>query len=85
MTRPKLRTQTLQFSKHAVICQRDGQLCLMFRVGDMRKSHIIGASIRAQLIRAKKTKEGEVSSLLLVFSNFKLQKFWNFNIFVDLN
>ncbi|XP_066259524.1 G protein-activated inward rectifier potassium channel 4-like isoform X2 [Euwallacea similis] len=60
MTRPKLRTQTLQFSKNAVICQRDGQLCLMFRVGDMRKSHIIGASIRAQLIRAKKTKEGEV-------------------------
>ncbi|CAG9860058.1 unnamed protein product [Phyllotreta striolata] len=60
MTRPKLRTQTLQFSKHAVICQRDGHLCLMFRVGDMRKSHIIGASIRAQLIRAKTTKEGEV-------------------------
>lgn len=26
----------------------------------MRKSHIIGASIRAQLIRAKKTKEGEI-------------------------
>ncbi|XP_050308372.1 G protein-activated inward rectifier potassium channel 3-like isoform X2 [Anthonomus grandis grandis] len=62
MTRPKLRTQTLQFSKNAVICQRDGQLCLMFRVGDMRKSHIIGASIRAQLIRSKKTKEGEILS-----------------------
>uniref|UniRef100_A0AAR5QAW1 Uncharacterized protein n=1 Tax=Dendroctonus ponderosae TaxID=77166 RepID=A0AAR5QAW1_DENPD len=60
MTRPKLRTQTLQFSKNSVICQRDGQLCLMFRVGDMRKSHIIGASIRAQLIRSKKTKEGEI-------------------------
>ncbi|VEN39573.1 unnamed protein product, partial [Callosobruchus maculatus] len=61
MTRPKLRTQTLQFSRNAVVCQRDGHLCLMFRVGDMRKSHIIGASIRAQLIRAKKTKEGELS------------------------
>ncbi|KAJ8977748.1 hypothetical protein NQ317_001112 [Molorchus minor] len=60
MTRPKLRTQTLQFSKHAVICLREGYLCLMFRVGDMRKSHIIGASIRAQLIHAKKTKEGEI-------------------------
>lgn len=60
MTRPKLRTQTLQFSKNAVICQRDGCLCLMFRVGDMRKSHIIGASIRAQLIRSKTTKEGEI-------------------------
>lgn len=34
----------------------------MFRVGDMRKSHIIGANIRAQLIRTKTTKEGEVLS-----------------------
>ncbi|XP_071051776.1 G protein-activated inward rectifier potassium channel 3-like isoform X2 [Onthophagus taurus] len=59
MTRPKHRTQTLLFSRNAVICQRDGYLCLMFRVGDMRKSHIIGASIRAQLIRPKTTKEGE--------------------------
>ncbi|XP_049530511.1 G protein-activated inward rectifier potassium channel 3-like isoform X1 [Anopheles darlingi] len=60
MTRPKHRTQTLLFSKHAVICQRDGELCLMFRVGDMRKSHIIGANIRAQLIRTKLSREGEV-------------------------
>lgn len=59
MTRPKHRTQTLLFSKYAIVCQRDGELCLMFRVGDMRKSHIIGASIRAQLIRSKMTKEGE--------------------------
>ncbi|XP_062717010.1 G protein-activated inward rectifier potassium channel 3 isoform X2 [Aedes albopictus] len=62
MTRPKHRTQTLLFSKNAVICQRDGELSLMFRVGDMRKSHIIGASIRAQLIRTRTTKEGEVLS-----------------------
>ncbi|EDS45184.1 inwardly rectifying k+ channel [Culex quinquefasciatus] len=62
MTRPKHRTQTLLFSKQAVICQRDGELCFMFRVGDMRKSHIIGASIRAQLIRTRCTKEGEVLS-----------------------
>ncbi|XP_043654493.1 G protein-activated inward rectifier potassium channel 3 isoform X1 [Drosophila teissieri] len=60
MTRAKQRAQTLLFSKHAVICQRDGTLSLMFRVGDMRKSHIIGAGVRAQLIRTKSTKEGEV-------------------------
>ncbi|GAB0097976.1 G protein-activated inward rectifier potassium channel 3 [Sergentomyia squamirostris] len=59
MTRPKHRSQTLLFSKNAVICQRDGDLCLMFRVGDMRKSHIIGANIRAQLIKCRTTKEGE--------------------------
>lgn len=59
MTRPRQRTQTLLFSKHAVVCQRDGHLCFMFRVGDMRKSHIIGASIQAHLIKSKQTKEGE--------------------------
>ncbi|XP_023942569.2 G protein-activated inward rectifier potassium channel 3-like isoform X1 [Bicyclus anynana] len=62
MTRPKHRTQTLLFSKHAVVCQRDGELSLMFRVGDLRKSHIIGASVRAQLIRSRTTKEGELLS-----------------------
>nr|XP_012152631.1 PREDICTED: uncharacterized protein LOC100878943 isoform X2 [Megachile rotundata] len=62
MSRPKQRTQTLLFSRNAVICQRDGELCLMFRVGDMRKSHIIGAAIRAQVIRSRTTKEGEILS-----------------------
>ncbi|XP_011179075.1 G protein-activated inward rectifier potassium channel 3 isoform X2 [Zeugodacus cucurbitae] len=62
MTRAKQRAQTLLFSKYAVICQRDGGLSLMFRVGDMRKSHIIGAGVRAQLIRTRTTKEGEVMS-----------------------
>lgn len=60
LSRPKKRTQTLLFSRNAVICQRDGELCLMFRVGDMRKSHIIEAHVRAQLIKKKITREGEV-------------------------
>ncbi|PSN50742.1 hypothetical protein C0J52_01202 [Blattella germanica] len=60
MSRPKQRAQTLLFSRSAVVCLRDGDLCLMFRVGDMRKSHIIGATVRAQLIRTRTTKEGEV-------------------------
>ena len=38
---------------------RDGKLCLMFRVGDLRKSHIVEASIRAKLIKSKQTSEGE--------------------------
>ncbi|CAO1387141.1 unnamed protein product [Diamesa hyperborea] len=62
MTRPKHRTQTLLFSRNAVISQRDGELNLQFRVGDMRKSHIIGANIRAQLIKTRLTKEGETMS-----------------------
>jgi potassium inwardly-rectifying channel subfamily J len=60
MSRPKKRTQTLMFSRHGVLNQRDGEICLMFRVGDMRKSHIISASVRAQLIKRSITKEGEV-------------------------
>uniref|UniRef100_A0A182VVV5 Inward rectifier potassium channel C-terminal domain-containing protein n=1 Tax=Anopheles minimus TaxID=112268 RepID=A0A182VVV5_9DIPT len=60
MTRSKRRAQTLLFSKNAVITLRDGELCLMFRIGDMRKSHIIGANIRAQLIRTKVSNEREV-------------------------
>ncbi|KAL0278334.1 UNVERIFIED_CONTAM: hypothetical protein PYX00_000180 [Menopon gallinae] len=59
MARPKQRRQTLLFSRKAVICQRDGQLCLMFRVGDMRKSHIIGTNITAHIFRTRTTREGE--------------------------
>lgn len=60
MSRPRQRAQTLLFSKNAVVCQRDGDLYLMFRVGDMRKSHIIGATVRAQVIKTRTTKEGEI-------------------------
>lgn len=53
LARPIKRAQTLLFSRNAVICHRDGIPCLMFRVGDMRKSHIIEAHVRAQIIRKK--------------------------------
>lgn len=60
LTRPKLRTQTIIFSKYAVICRRENHLCLMFRIGDLRrKSRIIEAKIKAQLIQSKQTVEGE--------------------------
>ncbi|CAG7720990.1 unnamed protein product, partial [Allacma fusca] len=60
LSRPKKRSETLVFSRHAVVCQRDGQLYLMFRVGDMRKSHILEAHVRAQIITKRTTVEGEV-------------------------
>ncbi|XP_029904451.1 ATP-sensitive inward rectifier potassium channel 12-like [Myripristis murdjan] len=59
MVRPKKRAQTLLFSHHAVIALRDGKLCLMWRLGNMRKSHIVEAHVRAQLIRPHVTLEGE--------------------------
>ncbi|KAM4652065.1 LOW QUALITY PROTEIN: G protein-activated inward rectifier potassium channel 4 [Discoglossus pictus] len=59
ISQPKKRAETLMFSNNAVISVRDGKLCLMFRVGDLRSSHIVEASIRAKLIKSKQTKEGE--------------------------
>ncbi|KAL7883273.1 hypothetical protein SRHO_G00009310 [Serrasalmus rhombeus] len=59
MARPKKRNQTLLFSQNAVIALRDGKLCLMWRVGNLRRSHIVEAHVRAQLIRPYVTAEGE--------------------------
>ena len=60
LSRPQKRSQTLLFSSNATICMRDGKLCLMFRIGDVRnRSHIIGASVQALIISRKSTVEGE--------------------------
>ncbi|CAL8287054.1 unnamed protein product [Boreogadus saida] len=59
MARPKKRNQTLMFSRNAVIALRDGRLCLMWRVGNLRHSHIVEAHVRAQLLRPYVTEEGE--------------------------
>ncbi|XP_072374817.1 G protein-activated inward rectifier potassium channel 3-like [Scyliorhinus torazame] len=59
ISQPNKRAETLVFSDRAVISLRDDHLCLMFRVGDLRSSHIVEASIRAKLIRSKQTVEGE--------------------------
>lgn len=59
IARPKKRNQTLLFSQNAVIALRDGKLCLMWRVGNLRKSHIVEAHVRAQLIKPRVTEEGE--------------------------
>ncbi|XP_052763035.1 G protein-activated inward rectifier potassium channel 3-like [Mya arenaria] len=63
LSRPKKRAETLMFSKNACICKQDGELCLLFRVGDMRKSHIVEAHIRGLVIKKKVTKEGEILPL----------------------
>ncbi|KAK7794849.1 hypothetical protein R5R35_002881 [Gryllus longicercus] len=58
--RPKQRTRTILFSDNAVVCLRDGALCLMFRLADMRKSHIIEASMHVLLVQRRVTAEGEL-------------------------
>lgn len=59
MTHSKKRAQTLLFSKCAVICTHKNAHCLLFRVGDMRSSHIISPKIRVRLLRKRTTHEGE--------------------------
>ncbi|XP_054611869.1 G protein-activated inward rectifier potassium channel 3-like isoform X2 [Dunckerocampus dactyliophorus] len=59
ISRPQQRAQTLIFSKHCVICERDEKLCMLFRIGDLRESHMVDAKIRAKLIRSRQTREGE--------------------------
>ncbi|XP_040265833.1 ATP-sensitive inward rectifier potassium channel 11 [Bufo bufo] len=57
------RAETLIFSKHAVIALRNSKLCFMFRVGDLRKSMIISATIRMQVVKKSSSLEGEVLPL----------------------
>ncbi|KAM6984808.1 ATP-sensitive inward rectifier potassium channel 8 [Aplochiton taeniatus] len=54
------RAETLIFSRHAVIAVRNNRLCFMIRIGDLRKSMIIGAAVRLQVVRKTTTPEGEV-------------------------
>ncbi|XP_026879052.1 inward rectifier potassium channel 2a [Electrophorus electricus] len=59
MAKPKKRNETLVFSHNATVAMRDNKLCLMWRVGNLRKSHLVEAHVRAQLIRSRTTAEGE--------------------------
>ncbi|XP_010882586.1 potassium inwardly rectifying channel subfamily J member 11, like [Esox lucius] len=54
------RAETLIFSRNAVIAPRQGRPTFMFRLGDLRKSMIISATIQLQVIRRTVTTEGEV-------------------------
>ncbi|XP_050676035.1 G protein-activated inward rectifier potassium channel 3-like [Leptidea sinapis] len=61
LTRPeKLSRDGVGFSKKAVVCMRDGQLCLMMRVWDLNYDHIICSEFSAHFVNTKRTKEGEV-------------------------
>ena len=44
---PKKRAKTVLFSKRCCVCVENGQLCLMFRIGNLRHSPVLGATIRA--------------------------------------
>lgn len=58
LSRPRNRAETILFSRNAVVALRDGKMCLMFRVGDVRKSQILEAHVRVQHFRKRITREG---------------------------
>ncbi|OXA38008.1 Inward rectifier potassium channel 2 [Folsomia candida] len=60
ISRPKKRSETLAFSRNAVICHRDGKRYFMFRVADTRTSHLLEAHVRAQVVWKRFTQEGEL-------------------------
>ncbi|XP_030382814.1 inward rectifier potassium channel irk-1 [Scaptodrosophila lebanonensis] len=58
--RPARQMTKLKFSDKAVICYRDGKLCLLFRACDPREQQSIESKIRVYMIVDKQTREGEV-------------------------
>ncbi|XP_062847794.1 ATP-sensitive inward rectifier potassium channel 14 [Trichomycterus rosablanca] len=63
IAKPKKRNETLVFSDVAVVAMRDGKLCMMWRVANLRKSHLVEAHVRAQLLKTRVTPEGEILPL----------------------
>ncbi|KAK2492389.1 hypothetical protein MC885_004624, partial [Smutsia gigantea] len=59
MAKPKKRNETLVFSENALVAPRDRRLCLMWRVGNVRRSHLVEAHVRAQLLQPRVTPGGE--------------------------
>uniref|UniRef100_A0A1B0DBG0 Uncharacterized protein n=2 Tax=Phlebotomus papatasi TaxID=29031 RepID=A0A1B0DBG0_PHLPP len=60
MVRPtKASCSELKFSRKAVVCCYEGKLCLMFRVCDTQENHVIGTTIKAFWLEARKSREGE--------------------------
>uniref|UniRef100_A0A0B7A7Z3 Uncharacterized protein n=1 Tax=Arion vulgaris TaxID=1028688 RepID=A0A0B7A7Z3_9EUPU len=58
IARPKYRANTILFSRDAVINQQNGKLVLQIRVGDIRRSQLVGSSITGMVIRHFTTNEG---------------------------
>ena len=50
MARQKNRAKTVQFSKNAIICERDGELCLIVRAVNLRNSLLIDVSVTGKLL-----------------------------------
>ncbi|NXO45224.1 KCJ15 protein, partial [Locustella ochotensis] len=59
IARPKKRAETIKFSHCAVITKHNGELCLVIRVANMRKSLLIQCQLSGKQKKKNETKEGE--------------------------
>uniref|UniRef100_A0A182W7T3 Uncharacterized protein n=1 Tax=Anopheles minimus TaxID=112268 RepID=A0A182W7T3_9DIPT len=60
LVRPPQKISEMKFSHRAVICQRDGQLCFVFRICDRKWQHAIETKVTAVMLESKRTAEGEL-------------------------
>ncbi|XP_029654515.1 inward rectifier potassium channel 2 isoform X2 [Octopus bimaculoides] len=79
--RGKKRSCTILFSKVACIMEEDLQYKFVFRVGDMRKSHLITASARGLFIKKSFSKSGNNIPVEYFNVNFKAEDGHN-NLFL---
>jgi potassium inwardly-rectifying channel subfamily J len=56
----KKSDKKIMFRRNDVVCISDGEICIMFRVGEMRKYKIIREKVREKMIKNSIKKEGEV-------------------------
>ncbi|XP_062408881.1 ATP-sensitive inward rectifier potassium channel 1-like [Sardina pilchardus] len=70
---PKKRAKTISFSEAAVICPKNGTLCLQIRVANLRKTLMIGSQIYGKLLRTTITPEGEAIILDQVNIDFMVE------------
>ncbi|XP_049881017.1 G protein-activated inward rectifier potassium channel 3-like isoform X2 [Pectinophora gossypiella] len=60
LVRPNRHVSSVGFSKKAIVCLRDGELVLQFRVWDLLNLHIISTNITAYMLKPIRTLEGEL-------------------------
>ncbi|UYV76513.1 KCNJ6, partial [Cordylochernes scorpioides] len=59
LMRPQRRDLSIEFSEKCVICLRDGKLCLLLRMANLKKSNLIDVKVNAFLVKTRYTYEGE--------------------------
>ncbi|XP_055597653.1 ATP-sensitive inward rectifier potassium channel 12 isoform X2 [Uranotaenia lowii] len=60
LVRPPKKISDMKFSRKAVICQRDGKLCFVFRLSDIKQQHAIETKISAVMLEQRRSLEGEL-------------------------